>query len=313
MSDGTDSPLELLEKAEQADCQYFSVTDHDDLRANEIIVGAIKAKPYKTTFITGCEISSVFEGRNLHLLCYGFDYKNEAMQKMIAEGARLRRARITAMFDHLRSKHKIIIPDEDKAHILSRAIPGKVHITDAILKLGVNMSRGDIFRHLLDDMESREFKIDAATVMETVMNAHGVTSLAHPIEIQKEYGLDYSELERMIKKLLNKYLFAIEVYHASHGKREVTEYKKIAKRVHEDGLFVSGGSDYHGVYKADVKIGQLNSYGYVPDDEEITILEIITNGWFSHEKLNYKPKDDGTGKRCCPRHIITQNRHNDDW
>ncbi len=53
MSDGSDSPLELLEKVEKAGVRVFSITDHDDLRANAVILPAIKDRVGNLKFITG--------------------------------------------------------------------------------------------------------------------------------------------------------------------------------------------------------------------------------------------------------------------
>jgi hypothetical protein len=64
---------------------------------------------------------------------------------------------------------------------------------------------------------------------------------------------------------------AIEVYHSLHAAKEISEYGKIA---FQNGLLVSGGSDYHGRHK-NVKIGQLTADGVYPDDDSITILERV--------------------------------------
>ena len=272
MSDGSDAPLELLQKIKAVGCKVFSVTDHDDLRANIEIIQYLKKNPFPARFITGCEISSVFEGRNLHLLCYGFVSHARGMELLISEGAAFRRQRITAMFDHLHTKHGIIIPDEDKADILSRTIPGKVHITDAAMKLGIGMKRQEFFDKCLDDMESREFKVGAERVIELVALSGGYVSFAHPIEVQKEYKIGFDEIKEMTKRLKAVGLTGIEVYHSLHGKKKVSEYSQIAD---ECGLLTTGGSDYHGKNKDGVEIGQLNNYGYMPDDSNITILEVL--------------------------------------
>jgi predicted metal-dependent phosphoesterase TrpH len=271
MSDGSDSPLELLEKIEAAVFDVFSVTDHDDLRANAVILSAMRQHSYTAKFITGCEMASVFESRNLHLLCYNFDPQSESVKEMIAEGAALRRQRITILFDHLRYKHNIEIPQEYQADIVSRAVPGKVHIAEAIHKMGYQMTTGDIFRNYLDDMENREFKIDAKRVIDKVQRAGGVVSFAHPIEVQKEYNLDFAQIGQMTKRLKDNGLAAIEVYHSAQGKKEVSEYKNMATQT---GLLISGGSDYHGKNKK-VGLGRLTAHGYVPKDKEITILSLF--------------------------------------
>ena len=267
MSDGSDAPLELLEKIEAAGCKLFSVTDHDDLRANAQILTAMEGKRYAAQFITGLEFSSVFGGRNLHLLCYGFDPCDEGIRELVAKGARLRRERVAALFDHLRIVHGIVIPDADKADILGRAIPGKVHIADAAMKLGFKMPRREFFNNYLDDMESREFKVPAEKVIEAVEGAGGLVAFAHPCEVQKEYGIDYLEITKTAAGLKEAGLAAIEVYHSSHSERQVREYEFTARKT---GLLISGGSDYHGKNK-DVEIGRLTAYGHVPADRNLTV------------------------------------------
>ncbi|MCL2064686.1 MAG: PHP domain-containing protein [Candidatus Cloacimonetes bacterium] len=272
-SDGSDEPFELIKKLIEMNYKVFSITDHDDLEANIEILNELKFQKHTINFITGCEISSVFEGRNLHLLCYGFDPYSEKMISMIEETASRRKQRITAIFEHLLNKHKVHIPEEEKVHILNLKIPGKVHIADAALKMGIKMKRQEFFGNCLDDMESREFKIEAERVIEIVSSAGGVVSFAHPIEVQKEYQIDIAELLNMTKRLKDKGLSAVEVYHSAHNERDVLTYSNIASEL---GLLVSGGSDYHGKNK-DVEIGQLSNYGYVPDDDKITILSLLRN------------------------------------
>jgi len=187
MSDGTDSPLELLAKVEAEGLDVFSVTDHDDIRANNIILSAIKEKGCSARFITGCEISSIFEGRNLHLLCYGFDPEAESVKELIA------------------------------------------------------------------DIKRTALKVPAERVTEAITKAGGLVSFAHPIEVEKEYRIDYKEIAKMAKKLKVLGLSAIEVFHSSHIDDNVREYRGIANKL---GLFMSGGSDYHGGNKS-VRIGQI--------------------------------------------------------
>jgi predicted metal-dependent phosphoesterase TrpH len=268
-SDGSDTPLELLSKLETIGCNIFSVTDHDDISANHCILSEMKNNDYSAKFITGCEISSVFEGRNLHLLCYNFDINSEHVIGLINETLHLRRDRITAMFRHLQEKHNITLSKDAIDEILNLKVPGKVHITDAVMKQGVNIDRQNFFRNYLDDMESRHFKVDAEKVVSMITQAGGIVSFAHPNETQKEYNIDYAEIYKMTEKLYDKGLKAIEVYHSAHGKKDVLEYSKIASDI---GLLISGGSDYHGKNK-NTAIGQLTSYGFAPNGKEITVIK----------------------------------------
>jgi len=268
MSDGTDTPEELLEKAVGIGLAAFSVTDHDDIRSNASMLSALAIKPRPIAFITGAEFASVFENRNLHLLSYGFDPSSEPMKRMGEEAAKLRRQRISAMFSHLRMRHGIVIPQEAQAEIMRRVIPGKIHIADAAQKLGVDMPHRDFIGRYLNDMDDRFYKIPAARIIQTVAGAGGAVSFAHPIETQREHSLTLAELAGMVKRLKDVGLGAIEAYHSSHGPEEVESYRGFAEKY---GLRVSGGSDYHGGNKA-IPLARLTAYGYVPRAHEITLL-----------------------------------------
>ena len=267
MSDGSDAPVELVNRLNSMNCKAFSVTEHDDLRANNIIISTMKDKNCSMSFVTGIEFCCVFEGRNLHLLCYGFNPASKRLNNLISKGVFLRHERIKAMIKHLHDKHGITVMSDDVAKIFARDIPGKVHVYEAI-KSSIIMNRSDFYDNCLNDMESRQFKLDAQQVIDVVTSAGGIVSFAHPIEVQKEYGIDFPDILMMSKKLSNIGLTGLEIYHSLHKKHQIEEYLKIA---HSCGLLASAGSDYHGIHK-DVKIGQLTNFDFSPDYSDITIL-----------------------------------------
>ena len=69
-SDGIFTPEEIVEKAKNAGLKAFSITDHDSVSAID------KAKPladqYGIEFINGVEMSSTFQGHDIHILGYFF-------------------------------------------------------------------------------------------------------------------------------------------------------------------------------------------------------------------------------------------------
>ena len=56
MSDGLDTPDELVSAVESFGCTAFSVTDHDDIRANSIITALLSTNGCTAKFSTGVEI-----------------------------------------------------------------------------------------------------------------------------------------------------------------------------------------------------------------------------------------------------------------
>lgn len=216
-------------------------------------------------------MSVIFNGKDMHLLCYGFNPQAEEVKYIISKGGQLRHKKVPQMFAHLETNHGIFISDIDKAEILKHHSPGKCHVYAAVEKLDIGLSKEEFFERCWKGFDSSRFKVQAQEAIELFAKAGGITSFAHPIEMQKEYDLTFNDIDAITKELCTAGLNAIEVFHSSHGEQEISEYKKIAQKY---GLLISAGSDYHGGNKT-VRLGQLSRHGVVPKKEEITILSVL--------------------------------------
>ena len=72
-SDGTDSVIELLEKAEKNKLEYISITDHDNCRAYDELKHLEIEKFYNGKIISGVEIKCGYKGRLIEILGYNVD------------------------------------------------------------------------------------------------------------------------------------------------------------------------------------------------------------------------------------------------
>jgi len=106
----------------------------------------------------------------------------------------------------------------------------------------------------MDKLYTDDLKLNVKEVFNSIKNKKGNITLAHPIEIMKEYNLNYNDIDKIIEYLKNLGLYGIEVKHSKQTKENQKEFLKIAKKYN---LFESCGSDYHGEkIKPDVKIGE---------------------------------------------------------
>jgi predicted metal-dependent phosphoesterase TrpH len=268
LSDGTDTTQELLAKVESIGLDVFSITDHDDIESNEIALSTIQQRKFDAKFVTGCEISTIYNNFDIHLLFYNFDIKDDCISQLLKKMKTLRTQRNFAMFEHLKSVHNIVFDEDVKSKLLQRKILGKVHFANAILKQDASLIWQQIFDNFLNDMDDTDFRIQASTVFEMLKDAKGVVSLAHPIEIQEDHNLNFEQLFKLIKNLKDLGLVSLEVYHNKHTQRHIMQYSKIADEL---SLKVSAGSDYHGTNKK-VALGQVTADGSVPSSKQITIL-----------------------------------------
>ena len=94
-----------------------------------------------------------------------------------------------------------------------------------------------------------KFRFTSREALHFINEAKGVAVLAHPNTL----GVNgYSELEKLILKLVEEGLKGIEVYYPEHSSAEVVQYETLAKRY---GLLPTGGTDYHGMEKNGLDIG----------------------------------------------------------
>ena len=102
---------------------------------------------------------------------------------------------------------------------------------------------------ILDDLKFTTEYPSFEEIIPAIRRAGGVSSLAHPVTLNR----NYIELLDLIKKLKGVGLNAIEVYHSSHSNKQVEIYKDLAIK---NGLLMSGGSDYHGILtKPNIELG----------------------------------------------------------
>ena len=82
-----------------------------------------------------------------------------------------------------------------------------------------------------------------------ILKSNGIPVLAHP----KTLKLNDIDLLYLLKDMINCGLMGIEAYHSTHTQEEINKYINIANEL---GLFISGGSDYHGINtKPDIELG----------------------------------------------------------
>ena len=89
---------------------------------------------------------------------------------------------------------------------------------------------------------------DPARAVELIHEAGGVAVLAHPIL----YKMSDSELMKLCQYLKRHGLNGIEGIYSTYRSGDETTIRRIAG---ECGLLISGGSDFHGANKPDIKLG----------------------------------------------------------
>ncbi|MCM3357706.1 PHP domain-containing protein [Psychrobacillus sp. MER TA 171] len=74
-SDSNRSPEEIVKKARELGIDLLCVSDHNTTAAYKELIQL--CKEYKIKLIRGAEISTLYEGKEFHVLAYDFDFENK--------------------------------------------------------------------------------------------------------------------------------------------------------------------------------------------------------------------------------------------
>jgi predicted metal-dependent phosphoesterase TrpH len=135
---------------------------------------------------------------------------------------------------------------------LGRNMAGRPHFARLMVEKGYCATTREAFDRYLDESAAAYVDRDEPSFSEGVQRIRdggGITSLAHPIRLGKR---DYAEEEQLIASMCDSGLQAIEVFHSDHKRADADRYLGIARKY---GLKITGGSDFHGDNKPNVKLG----------------------------------------------------------
>jgi predicted metal-dependent phosphoesterase TrpH len=136
---------------------------------------------------------------------------------------------------------------EAKGHIIARP-----HMASVLVKKGYVKSIREAFdKYISDDKPAfvKKEKMAPEDCVKAITKAGGIPVLAHPIFL----NLSWRKLEELVARLVKAGLKGIETYYAENSGDDTGNLLRIAI---EHNIVPTGGSDFHGKYKPDIKIGK---------------------------------------------------------
>lgn len=265
-SDGTFTPKEITDKVIEKNLYGFSLTDHDTVDGiSEILSMNL---PEHLKFIPGIEISCDALHREIHILGYGIDYKNQQLNKTLNDLRKKRMQRNLDMIE-LFQKDGYPVTLEKLQHGDPDTVITRAHFSRVLVEEGICTSRDQAFSKYLG--EKCKYYIpkpffDPKDCLKLILDAGGIPILAHPFL----YKFSNKDTKHLIRNLKEYGLTGIEVYHSSHHQGQVAKLREWQK---EYDLLATGGSDFHGTNKPDIDIGTGRGPLYVPDHLLDELLE----------------------------------------
>ena len=244
VSDGTDTPEEILANVKEAGIELFSVTDHDAVKAGPMIRDLLKEGD--PLFLTGAEFSCKDEEGKYHILGYGFDPDSEAIRQLVDLGHGYRMDKVNARLDFLRDEFNFVFPQEELNELLSMDNPGKPHIGNLMVKMGYAPTKEIAIKEYINKVRFPNKYVRPEEAIEGILGGGGVPVLAHPSYGNGDDIIVGQEMDQRLRKLIDFGLEGVEVFYSGFTDKLRSEMLSFAEKY---DLYITAGSDYHGSNK----------------------------------------------------------------
>jgi 3',5'-nucleoside bisphosphate phosphatase len=256
-SDGSLLPADVAAAARTGGLHIIALADHDTVAG---VLAASAAVAGQVHVIPAIELSTHHAHGDMHVLGYYIDPLQPDLVNYGRRASAAREVRMQEMIERLGSIG-VHVAYED---VLAAAGPrpesiGRPHLARALFQRGHVPSVGEAFDRYIGDQGPAfvpTMLITPAEAIEIVQRAGGVAVWAHP-----RPDLLESELPRLCEEGLD----GVECYRPRIPHPESDRMAALAAR---SGLFVTGGSDWHGEWQ-----GRLGDFA-VERDDVAAFLEI---------------------------------------
>lgn len=248
-SDGTMKPTELVRKYHEEGYDIISITDHDGV--DGVQEALIAGEALKIQVITGIELATIHEGRELHILGYKFDHEDEELLERLEELKKDRKDRNKKLLAKLQEMG-YELTEEDLKQRKGQKYVGKPNFARALAAKGYISNPKEAFTpgKFLESPEAKAIerkKMSTEEAIKLISKAGGMAVLAHPAKIKKlgERGSEefWTNFDQMLRQLKMMGLKGLECVYPTHSEEETLRFVTLAGKYH---LHITEGSDYHG-------------------------------------------------------------------
>ncbi|MFP4549039.1 MAG: PHP domain-containing protein [Fidelibacterota bacterium] len=252
VSDGTFSPEELVQKAIDEGFKAIAITDHDNIGG---IQTAQEFAGDRLMVISGVEISVEYGPGTMHMCGYFMDLDNDCLNERLDFVQEARRQRNPKIVKKLNDAGFAMTMEEIEAVAGSKQV-GRPHFATVMLDKGYVKTKQEAFDKYLDKSAPcyvNKARLSLEDSVKAIRTAGGIPVLAHPIQLKLNNEKEYREMFSHLKKMG---VMGIEAFTSRQTDEENELFSKMAKDLN---MLITGGSDFHGDNKPNVKLGYFGS------------------------------------------------------
>jgi predicted metal-dependent phosphoesterase TrpH len=248
-SDGTVSPAEVVLRARDARLAAMALTDHDTFAG---VAEALDAgKRHGVRVVPGIELSLPHEA-TFHMIGLSVDPGNARIRAVAAALREGRGPRNREIVEKLRALGVDVSIEEVEAEAGGDVI-ARPHFARVLLKRRVVGSLQEAFDRFLKKgapAYAERMRVGLDEAVAAVRDAGGATVVCHPFTLG--HGDDDAATLAELRALAAAGVDAVEVRCGRSTRADIARWEGLAK---DAGLLPSGGSDFHGDNKPDLRIG----------------------------------------------------------
>lgn len=271
ISDGSLSPMQLMQEAKKTGLSAIAVTDHDSI--DGLDEAQYKADCLGIKLIKGIEFSIVYGvNRIIHILGLGIEPQSEEFMSIYTKYRQERSEKLPYVFQRLNAMGVPINQEEVEPYIAGDYMDRQA-IAKYLVTKGYASSIKYAWIDFLDYIDYIEGElIKPKDAFAAIHAAGGKAFMAHfhlPIGLK---GYSDEEARKILGALKELGLDGLEYFYPSFTEED---QQRCARYIKDFGFLKSGGTDFHGANRAHIKLGIGEGDFEVPDELLGNILPCV--------------------------------------
>ena len=248
-SDGSYSPSELVDLANDQGLSALALTDHDTVSGIDEFLQASSYSELEA--VPGVEVSVEYGGKEVHIVGLFIDWHCESLLALLSEIREHRNQRNELIIEKLRNMgYEITL--QELLDVAGGESIGRPLLAKILIEKGYFTEVQEVFDKCLKrgaPAYCPRVLPTPAKAIDEIHKAGGLAVWAHPLY---RAAKERTYLRKVLRELVKYGLDAVEAYYTSFSSDQTASVLAVAK---EFSLDVSGGSDFHGANQNGVMLG----------------------------------------------------------